>query len=211
MPKWARTRRGEFAEVQRNAKCGLLSTDDVVNGRVLLTIAGSRTTVKRGREEVIKLLTGDGRYKEGAIRLRRIRDQSVDTAGFREAGPVSEEDVSNCAGAFDWERYAYGARVEGIQRRETATYDGLAVRRRIAFACTPLQQRTILDLRVSSGGTLDDPHPSGSESDPRIPSSPNPPGGQIRTENESLTNFHFHCHCHVVGCVCSTMFTVLPF
>ncbi|KAH7709941.1 hypothetical protein AAVH_22772 [Aphelenchoides avenae] len=90
--------------IEQNTTCGITFTKDVVNGGVLFGIAGSRTTVKRGTEEVIKRITSDRRYKLGDIRLRRIKGQSVDTAGFEKVAPVEEEDLSDCKESFFWER-----------------------------------------------------------------------------------------------------------
>lgn len=106
VPEWARSLARHNRGVEKRTLCGLVFADDVVNGRRLYTIVGSRTTVKRGTEEAIRLLTSDRRYKEGDIRLRRIKGQSADTAGFEEAGPVGKEDLSSCKEPFEWERYA---------------------------------------------------------------------------------------------------------
>lgn len=83
-------------------------SNDVVNGRVLVNIAGSATTVERGLKTVIRMLDSHRPHRVGDIRLRRIEGQSMDTAGFEEADPVGEEDLSNCKYPFEWERYTQG-------------------------------------------------------------------------------------------------------
>ncbi|KAH7700091.1 hypothetical protein AAVH_32793 [Aphelenchoides avenae] len=100
-----------FARLLRE-RCGPIEADErvgldistAVNGRVLVSIAGSRTTVKGGTNAVIELLSSDARYREGDIRLRRIEGQSVDTAGFEKAAPVRKEDLSDCEEPFVWQR-----------------------------------------------------------------------------------------------------------
>lgn len=72
---------------------------------MLVSIADSRDTRKRGTDVVIGLLTSDRRYKEGNIRLRRIRGQSVDSSIFKEVGPIDDY-LGNCKELFPWEGYA---------------------------------------------------------------------------------------------------------
>lgn len=81
-----------------------IDVSTAAKGRVLVNIAGSRTTVKRGTQAVIRVIASHRRCRVGDIRLRRIQGQSVDAAGFVEVGPVGEEDLSNCEKPFPWER-----------------------------------------------------------------------------------------------------------
>lgn len=116
---FGRALRERCGQIEADEIVGMGVSNDAVKGRVLINIAGSRSTVKHGREAVIKLLASDARYKEGDIRLRRIEGQSVDTAGFQEARPVRKEDAYGCKEPFDWERYAWGTNTR-IQHMDPA-------------------------------------------------------------------------------------------
>ncbi|KAH7700413.1 hypothetical protein AAVH_32468 [Aphelenchoides avenae] len=105
---------------------GIGVSNDPINGRVLVIIAGSRTTVKRGTDKVIKLITSDRRYRPGDIRLRRIEGQSVTTEGFEVAAPVRKEDLSSCKDPCLWERltheqWRYTGRASSNRKQKQST------------------------------------------------------------------------------------------
>ena len=107
---WERLIRAQCEDIEALEGVGVGVSNDAVNGRVLVTIAGSRTTVKQGMDEVIKLIASHRRYREGDIRLRRFEGQSVvDRPGFEKAAPIRKEELSKCREPFDWERYASGS------------------------------------------------------------------------------------------------------
>ncbi|KAH7719336.1 hypothetical protein AAVH_13193 [Aphelenchoides avenae] len=123
---FGRALRERCGQIEADEIVGMGVSNDAVKGRVLINIAGSRSTVKHGREAVIKLLASDARYKEGDIRLRRIEGQSVDTAGFQEARPVRKEDAYGCKEPFDWERltseqWRYTGRSSSERKRKRST------------------------------------------------------------------------------------------
>ncbi|KAH7705520.1 hypothetical protein AAVH_27282, partial [Aphelenchoides avenae] len=100
---WARLLVEQSRQIEASEVVGMGVSNDVVNGRVLVNIAGSATTVERGLKTVIRMLDSHRPHRVGDIRLRRIEGQSMDTAGFEEADPVGEEDLSNCKYPFEWE------------------------------------------------------------------------------------------------------------
>ncbi|KAH7703149.1 hypothetical protein AAVH_29677 [Aphelenchoides avenae] len=90
--------------IESSEGVGIGVSKDVVNGRVLVNIAGSATTVERGLKAVIRRLASHRPHMVGDIRLRRIKGQVVDTTGFEEATQATEEDLRNCKRTFEWER-----------------------------------------------------------------------------------------------------------
>lgn len=121
---WTGIIRKQCEQIKASEGVGIQVSNDAVNGRVLVTIAGSRTTVERGRDAVIRLLASDRRYRNGDIRLRRIRGHSVDTAGFEGVGSVDDEDLSKCKELFLWERYASGLELAPLLKTNRGTQRG---------------------------------------------------------------------------------------
>ncbi|KAH7721049.1 hypothetical protein AAVH_11516 [Aphelenchoides avenae] len=126
VPAYTRYLGPRLKPTEQSTTCGITYSMDVISRGVLFGIAGSRTTVKRGMEEVLRLITSGRRYKVGDIRLRRIEGQRVDTAGFEEDDQVGEEDLSDCKEPFVWERltreqWRYTGRCAPENKRKRST------------------------------------------------------------------------------------------
>lgn len=116
MPTWAQFLTGKCREMEKSTATGICFSSDAIDGRVIITIAGSTSTVKRGMEEIIRCIEGHAQYTEGDICLRRIRGESVDTDGFKKIEDSKPFDVGRCSEPFDWDRYSFGqCRIGSIQ------------------------------------------------------------------------------------------------
>ncbi|KAH7719365.1 hypothetical protein AAVH_13222 [Aphelenchoides avenae] len=118
VPAWARLLVGQCREMGESTRTGIGISTDAVYGRVIVDIAGSRSTVKQGMKEVIRRIELHDRYKEGDIYLRRIQGQSVDTDGFKNSEDSKPFNLSSCKQPFSWERltperWCYAGRPHG--------------------------------------------------------------------------------------------------
>lgn len=104
VPTWAQFLTGKCREMEKSTATGICFSSDAIDGRVIITIAGSTSTVKRGMEEIIRCIEGHAQYTEGDICLRRIRGESVDTDGFKKIEDSKPFDVGRCSEPFDWDR-----------------------------------------------------------------------------------------------------------
>ncbi|KAH7699980.1 hypothetical protein AAVH_32908 [Aphelenchoides avenae] len=104
VPAWAQFIVKDCLKLQETTATGISFSNDAIKGRVLVDIAGSRSTVKRGMEEVIGRITNHRLYKEGDICLRRIKGEHVDTASFKKTQDAKLVNLSRCTAPFSWER-----------------------------------------------------------------------------------------------------------
>ncbi|KAH7701419.1 hypothetical protein AAVH_31448, partial [Aphelenchoides avenae] len=125
VPAWARFMVKDCTKLEETTATGIGFSNDMIKGRVLIDIAGSRSTVKRGMEEVIGRIVNHRQYKEGDICLRRIKERPVDLAGFKKTRDAKPVNLSSCTEPFSWERltperWCYversaGSRSEGLR------------------------------------------------------------------------------------------------
>ena len=104
MSAWAQFVVRQCRELEKSTETGIHFSTDVIEGRVIVAIAGSRSTVKRGMNEVIRSVERNEWYQEGDVWLRRIQGQSVDLDGFKRMGDARPLDLRLCKEPFLWER-----------------------------------------------------------------------------------------------------------
>ncbi|KAH7671506.1 hypothetical protein AAVH_42694, partial [Aphelenchoides avenae] len=100
----SRLLRGQSRWIEASEVVGIGVSEDTINGRLLINIAGSATTFERGLKAVIRLIASHRPHMAEDIRLRRIKGQTVDAVGFEEATQATEQDLSGCKHPFEWER-----------------------------------------------------------------------------------------------------------
>ncbi|KAH7697265.1 hypothetical protein AAVH_35653, partial [Aphelenchoides avenae] len=104
VPMWAQFLVAKCREVENSTGTGIGFSTDAMNGRVIVAIAGTSSTVKEGIKEVVRRIEGHAKYRKGDVCLRRIEGQSLDTAGFKKTADADPLNLSCCKEPFLWER-----------------------------------------------------------------------------------------------------------